>query len=279
MTDVDCVELLQWALPRLALRWPGFRRVRGQVCKRMARRMAELDLSTVAEYRARLESDPTEWKALEACCRITISRFYRDRAVFDHLRKELLPELATLATQTRQTALRAWSAGCASGEEPYTLSIAWALDVAPRFPTLRLQIVATDVSEEVLARAHAGRYGRSVLGDLPEGWLERAFTADDGTWSVRPLVRTAVIFRREDIRERMPEEPFHLILCRNLIFTYFAIPLQQQLLARIAKLLVPGGALVIGAHETLPAQSAGFLRAAERLPIYRLPITAAAAAV
>ncbi len=279
MTDAECVELLQWALPRLALRWAGFRRVRGQVCRRIARRMAELDLSTVAEYRARLESEPTEWKELEACCRVTISRFYRDRAVFDHLRKNLLPELATLATQKRETTLRAWSAGCASGEEPYTLSIAWALDVAPRFPMLRLEIVATDVSDEVLARARVDRYFRSVLGDLPEGWLDRAFTADDGTWSIRPDFRKAVIFRREDIRERMPEGPFHLILCRNLIFTYFAIPLQQQLLARIAKLLVPGGALVIGAHEKLPAQSAGFLRAADLLPIYRLPVTAAAPAV
>jgi chemotaxis protein methyltransferase CheR len=85
MQDAECVALLRWALPRLGLRWPGFRKVRRQVCKRITRRIRELGLADVTTYRERLESVPEEWPELDALCRITISRFYRDRAVFDHL--------------------------------------------------------------------------------------------------------------------------------------------------------------------------------------------------
>ena len=91
MTDRECVELLQWAAPRLRLRWDGFRRVRGQVCKRIGRRLHALGLPGVAAYRARLEADPAEWDVLDSLCRVTISRFYRDARVFDVLRDALLP--------------------------------------------------------------------------------------------------------------------------------------------------------------------------------------------
>jgi hypothetical protein len=79
MQDAECVALLRWALPRLGLRWPGFRKVRRQVCKRINRRIKELGLADVAAYREHLERVPEEWPRLDALCRITISRFYRDR--------------------------------------------------------------------------------------------------------------------------------------------------------------------------------------------------------
>src|SRR5688572_10367475 len=93
MTDAECVDLLQWALPRLGLRWQGFRKVRRQVCRRLSRRIAELGLSEAGSYRAYLESNEQEWDALAALCRVTISRFWRDRAVFEALRDEVLPQL------------------------------------------------------------------------------------------------------------------------------------------------------------------------------------------
>ncbi|HSP81167.1 MAG TPA: chemotaxis protein CheR, partial [Myxococcaceae bacterium] len=71
MTDAECVELLRWAAPRLGLRWEGFRRVRGQVCKRMARRVKALGLESVAAWRERLEADPAEWAVLDGLCRVT----------------------------------------------------------------------------------------------------------------------------------------------------------------------------------------------------------------
>src|SRR5918999_3370615 len=112
LTDVDCVSLLQWALPRLGLRWEGFRRPRRQVCRRIQTRIRELGLDGVAAYRTYLEAGPDEWPVLERLCRVTISRFYRDRGVWDVLRAELEPR-------------RIWSAGCASGEEAYTAALVW----------------------------------------------------------------------------------------------------------------------------------------------------------
>lgn len=91
MRDADCVAFLQWALPHLRLRWPGFRKVRKQVCKRIDRRCRELGLADIAAYRDYLASQPGEWPTLASMCRVSISRFYRDRAVFDQLAQVVLP--------------------------------------------------------------------------------------------------------------------------------------------------------------------------------------------
>ena len=86
MNDADCVEFLQWALPRLRMRWAGFRKVRGQVCKRIGRRLKELGLGDIDAYRSYLDKHSEEWEILDGLCRITISRFHRDRKVFECLR-------------------------------------------------------------------------------------------------------------------------------------------------------------------------------------------------
>ncbi|HEY7242812.1 MAG TPA: hypothetical protein VH678_02890 [Xanthobacteraceae bacterium] len=83
MDGEDCTAFLQWALPRRNLRWRGFRKVRAQVCKRLKRRMRELGVPGFAAYRARLEADPGEWRVFDECCHITISRFFRDRGVYN----------------------------------------------------------------------------------------------------------------------------------------------------------------------------------------------------
>ena len=127
MKNHDCTVFLQWALPQLHLRWQGMRKVRGQVCKRIQRRLRDLALPDMAAYRAYLTNHPEEWRVLDEYCRITISRFYRDRAVFDYLQQTLLPKLAQQAMDQGDPTLRCWSAGCASGEEAYTLKILWEL--------------------------------------------------------------------------------------------------------------------------------------------------------
>jgi chemotaxis protein methyltransferase CheR len=94
--EIQWVEFLQWALPRLGLRWPGFRKVRRQVIRRIARRIEALQLGDLDHYRRYLEAHAEEWPRLDGCCRITISRFYRDRQVFDALAQAGLPELVRL---------------------------------------------------------------------------------------------------------------------------------------------------------------------------------------
>ncbi|WP_141588889.1 protein-glutamate O-methyltransferase CheR [Myxococcus sp. AB056] len=268
MTDRECVELLQWAAPRLRLRWEGFRRVRGQVCKRIGRRLKALGLPDAGAYRARLEAVPSEWDALDALCRVTISRFYRDARVFEVLRHDLLPaRLESLRSQGEAT-LRAWSAGCASGEEPYTLSVLFQLGLEPRFPGARLALVATDADAGLLARAARGCYPRGALRELPRAWAERAFPGPGDEPCLAPEFRRAVDFLQQDLRSQMPDGPFHLVLCRNVAFTYFAPPLQREVLSRLVARLVPGGLLVIGGHESLPEGDFGLTRAAGPLPVF-----------
>jgi chemotaxis protein methyltransferase CheR len=133
LTDSECVEFLQWALPQLGLRWPGFRKVRGQVRKRINRRLGELGLTGIADYRDYLQAHPDEWPRLDELCRISISRFYRDRRVFDHLRDDVLPTLAQVAVARHENQVRCWSVGCASGEEIYTVVILWHEHLQPWF--------------------------------------------------------------------------------------------------------------------------------------------------
>lgn len=239
--------------------------MRGQVCKRIARRIAELKLENVAQYRARIEDDENEAKILDALCRVTISRFYRDRGVWDALRSELLPELIE---KLSQPVLRCWSAGCASGEEPYTLALLYEYALRPRWPELRLDLIATDADAYLLERAERASYREATLRELPEEWKRQGFVREGGGLQVRRELRERVRFARQDIREEMPAGPLHLLLCRNVVFTYLDESVQRSLLDRFATRLVPGGLLVIGAHEIFPGSS-DFAPVRSGLPIFR----------
>lgn len=269
MSDDSCVAFLKWCLPRLGLRWPGYRRVHRLVCKRLNRRLAELGLPDLSSYRELLEAAPAEWAGLEAICHIPISRFYRDRAVYDAIAGQLLPELAAMARRCGDKALRCWSAGCASGEEPYTLAMLWRFLLAPEWPALDLAVVATDVDETMLRRANAACYQRSSLRDLPKQWVDRAFIASGSLLCLAPDFRRGVAFACQDIRASMPEGMFHLILCRNLVFTYFDEATQSRVLQAMRTRLIPGGFLVLGKHEKLPAATVGLIPISPSLPVYR----------
>ena len=269
MKDVECVAFLQWAMPRLRLRWAGFRKVRRQVCKRLDRRLRELGLSHLPEYRSYLEGHPSEWASLDRFCWISISRFYRDMAVFQFLEREVFPQLAQTAGASGEREVRCWSLGCAAGEEAYTLAILWKLAVSPRFPGLGLRILATDVDPHAIERAREGRYAGSSVKELPEEWRLQAFVPADGGLVLKPKYRGVVTYLQQDVRQAVPAEIFHCILCRYLAFTYFEEGLQRGILERIRARLAPGGALVLGRRETLPAAVSGFEPWSPTLGIYR----------
>lgn len=267
MRDEDCITFLKWALPQLRLRWPGYRKVHRTLCKRLRRRLRALDLGDLDAYRTRLEADAAEWARLDAMCRIPISRFYRDTPVFDALRQAVLPALAVRAAKRADATLRAWSIGCASGEEPYSLAMIWAFGVQPTFPDVGLDILGTDVDETMLRRARAACYAAGSLKDLPVGWRDRAFERADEHYRLQTCLRRRVQFRRADIRHAMPDDRFDLILCRNLVFTYFASALQREVLARLVTKLAVDGYLVLGKGESPPTAIEG-LAPVDRMPIY-----------
>lgn len=260
MSDDSFSDFLQWALPRLDKRWEGFRAVTGQVESRVVDRLQELDLRSFEAYAGYLAEHPAEWDRLDALCRITISRFYRDPAVFDKLRDEILPELARTARARGASRLQAWSVGAASGEEPYTLRILWRHALCEQFGGLSMHVTATEAQPHMLRRARRGCYDRGSLRTLPDDWINRAFaydsTRDEGKhaepYCLRPVYRRHVTWRQDDVRESMPEGPFDLLLCRNLVFTYFETDLQRHLLDRFLDRLQPGGVLALAPDEALP---------------------------
>ncbi len=253
MNDAECVAFLQWALPRMRLAWRGFRKVRRTVCGRVNRRIRTLGLSDIAAYRAYLEASPPEWEELRSLCSIPISRFYRDREVFESLEHAVLPQLCEKAIQRGEGTLECWSAGCASGEEPYTLAILWQLRLAVRYASrLQLRVLGTDLDPILLDRAAAACYRQSVLKELPLSLRSQAFEQRAGEWCLRESFRKGVTFARQDICATMPDQRFDLILCRNVVFTYFAPALQDELAQRLLDRLHPGGAVVLGLHESFP---------------------------
>jgi chemotaxis protein methyltransferase CheR len=267
IADADCVQFLQRVLPRLGLHWPGFRKVRRLVCKRVGRRLRTLGVPGLAAYQEFLEAHPEEWRALEELCRVPISRFYRDRAVFEALEREVLPALAQTALDRRQIELSCWSACCASGEEPYTLAALWHLRLAARFPGVRLHLVASDVDSHLLRRARSACYRASSLKELPTDLLAQAFARAQTQFRLAEALRT-VDFVHQDIRALMPAGPFDLILCRNSVLTYFAEPLRRQVMARVVGRLRNGGALVVGTHEC-PPEGLALERWSQAPAIYR----------
>lgn len=253
MRDADCVGFLQWALPELGLRWTGFRRVRRQVCKRVVRRVASLGLTGLDAYRDLLVRDPAEWRVLDRLCRVTISRLWRDRATFAALESTVLPPLAHAAVARGRVTLDVWSCGCASGEEAHSLAILWSTRVGPNHPSLALRLVATDVDMHLLVRAGRAVYPEGATREVPDE------LAAVGLEPVADGVRVAARFRAgvhrvlHDVRDGAPGGPFDLILCRNLVFTYFEEELQRVLGASLVRALRPGGALVLGGHEVFPS--------------------------
>jgi chemotaxis protein methyltransferase CheR len=202
-------------------------------------------------------------------CRISVSRFYRDKGVFTTLRETVLPELAEQVRASETPVLRCWSVGCASGEEAYTVHLLWHLCLVGPFPDIQLEIMATDVDSHLLERAQRGRYTWGSLKDLPPRWLEVGFKRCGDDYIVRDTCRERIRFAAQDIRYELPAGPFHLVLCRNLVFTYFDDPVQRAVLTRIATRLVPGGILLVGLHETLPSECPDFVPCADRQGFFR----------
>lgn len=221
------------------------------VRRKLSRRLDELHLRDWDVYAALVESDPAERQRLAALVSVTISRFLRNRTLWEFLGREVLPTLCD-----RQP--RLWSCGCASGEEPFSLAILWR-ETCPGGP---VNILATDIDPVVLARAEAGLYAPGSLREMPPELRGRYFRPEKGGLRLSERVRGMVELRRHDLAaEPVPGGPFDLILCRNLAFTYFAEAARVEVALKLVASLSPGGWLAVGRKERLPQGVTGLLEA------------------
>jgi chemotaxis protein methyltransferase CheR len=252
MGDAEFSAFFGAVSPRLGLRAAGYHRVGGSVRKRVKRRLEALGLERFEEYRIYLDSHPEEWAWLERCARITISRFARDGDVFTALVETHLAALATAAQALGRCSLRFWSAGAASGEEAYSLAIAFRVMLAPRFEGLTLEVLGTDLDDAVLGRAGRAIYAAGSLRELPEPLRTAAFERRGEEWWLRSPFRAGVFFERRDVRGDPPPGAFDLIACRNLAFSYFDDSTQERVARALVAALRVGGLLVVGHGETVP---------------------------
>jgi chemotaxis protein methyltransferase CheR len=135
----------------------------------------------------------------------------------------------------------------------YTLALVWQLRCAPLAVDVGMRVLATDIDDEELQRARNGVYPAGALKELPEDLLKGGFERVNGFFRIRDRFRQGVELRRSDLTRELPEGLFDLVLCRNLAFTYFDESLQAETLDRVSVRMAPGGVLVVGKHEVVPA--------------------------
>ncbi len=241
------------------------------VRRRIAVRMRACGVHTYADYQALLERTPREYERLRDALTINVTRFFRNAETWGVLRRDLLP---TLLEGGRRD-FRAWSAGCSSGEEPYTLAVlaAECLDRAGRSDALeRVWVDATDIDRVCLARARAAVYRRESLSELPPELLASYFEPTGADLRVIERVRCRVTLSELDLsRQRSMRQGYHLILCRNVVI-YFDRSTQERLFQLFAEALAPGGYLILGKVETLFGPARERLQLVDpRERIYRRP--------
>jgi chemotaxis protein methyltransferase CheR len=245
---MDFEAFLSEALPPLGLSPAALGR--RNIRRRITRRMESLGIHDFRAYLSFLRRNPGEWDALRPLLTVTISRFFRNRRVFETLVRGVLSPLAV-----KGRTVRAWCAGCASGEEAFTLRILWE-ELPGRNPLLT--ILATDIDDACLQRAGEGLFLESSLREVPRTVVENYFRKEEGRFRLREDVIRSVEFRNHDLQRNPPPGAFDLVLCRNAVFTYFSTPRRVAVAEAIAKALSPDGFLVIGRTEKLPREAAGW---------------------
>ena len=216
--------------------------------RRVAKRMAAVGASTYDEYMDFLELHPGEYGLLFDAMLINVTRFFRDPDAWDVLRSQVLPAIA--AARVGDEPVRVWSAGCATGEEAYSLLMLLAEVFGEDAALGRVKVYATDVDEDALAHARAGVYTARQLDGVPAELRERFFEPSGARWAFRPDLRRCVIFGRHDLLADAPISRLDLLCCRNTLM-YLNADAQAGVLSRFSYALRPEGFLFLGRAEML----------------------------
>ncbi len=214
--------------------------------RRVRKRMFQIGASSFSEYLEKVRQDPAEANALLNTVLINVTEFFRDPQAWECLREDMLPQL--LGHLKPGDSFRAWSAGCASGEEPFSLAISLADFFGPQLSDYDIKIYATDVDEDALNVARRGEYAAAHLRRVHSAWRERYFTGDSHL-RVNREIRRMVIFGRSNLVSDAPISHCNLVICRNVLI-YFDAATQQQALSRLEYALDPGGVLFLGKAES-----------------------------
>ena len=237
-------ELLVYLREQRGFDFTGYKRP--SLVRRVRRRIGEVGISSLADYQDFLELHPEEFAPLFNTILINVTSFFRDRPSWDHLRERLLPEVLANAGP----AIRVWSAGCASGQEAYSLAIVLAEALGIEQFRERVKIYATDVDEDALAQARQAVFTEREMSGLTPEEVETWFQPEGSRFTFRKDLRRSVIFGRNDLVQDAPISHVDLLLCRNTLM-YFNADTQNRILGRLHFALEPHGVLFLGKAEML----------------------------
>lgn len=238
--------------------WSGYRKVRKGVKKRISRHMQELKCSNTAAYLDLLNRSDAVRQDCERRMAVSISRFFRDRKLWAGLEEEILPAVI----ETNKKIIRVWSAGCARGEEVYSFKIIWDRLSEKKAHHVRLAITATDFNPELIEKARAGVYTGSSLKEVPREIQQRYFDIrkSGNRFELKAFVKEGIDWKVQDIFLEPPGSGFDIIFLRNNLLTYYNDRLKEKGFTRVARALAPGGWLIVGSHEKMPAAASNFRR-------------------
>jgi two-component system CheB/CheR fusion protein len=244
--EVNLEALLDFVKRNRGFDFTGYKR--SSLERRIRKRMDEVGCQTYAEYLDHLEVHQDEFAFLFNTILINVTAFFRDAATWEYLRAEVIPNL--VAARPADAPIRVWCAGCASGEEAYTIAMVLADVLGETAYRERVKIYATDVDEEALQGARQASYSAKAVEAVPHEALDRYFERYDSRYVFRQDLRRTVIFGRNDLVQDAPISRIDLLVCRNTLM-YFNAETQSQILRRFHFGLDESGVLILGKSEML----------------------------
>lgn len=252
LRDPSFERLLSYLKESRAFDFTGYKRA--SLMRRVRHQMQQVNVGGFDDYHDYLQVHPEEFTALFNTILINVTSFFRDEEAWKLLTGKVLPELLTaLGDQP----VRAWSAGCASGQEAYSLAMVLAEAIGLSAFRERVKIYATDVDEDALTIARQATYTDKELRGLPDGFLDRYFEPSNGRYGFRKDLRRNVIFGRNDLVQDAPISRIDLLACRNALM-YFNAETQSKIVSRLGFALKPDGVLFLGKAEMLLNHTATF---------------------
>lgn len=240
--------------------------------RRVGVRMSALGLQTYKQYSAFLDEHPDEYVSLLDALTINVTQFFRDPTVYALFRDQVVPTLLAAKKARRQRIVRLWSAGCATGEEPYSLAMSMLDGIQrTRSSDALPMVIGTDIDPKALAVAKAGQYPASLIPQIPIADRHRYLESTGDTFRMKPEVMRIVRFQYLNLFEDAPIQGIDVVFCRN-VFIYFNHADQTRMLEAFWEALNKGGYLVLGRSERLaPALAKRFELVSARERVYRKP--------
>jgi two-component system CheB/CheR fusion protein len=251
--DAGFEKLLDYLRANRGFDFTGYKQP--TLVRRIAKRMSEVKIESFDAYVDYLEVHPGEFAVLFNTLLINVTSFFRDPAAWKFLAETVVPRL--LADNGSGEPLRIWSAGCASGEEAYSLAMVLCEAVGKDDFRRRIKIYASDADHDALIVARQGIYGVKEVNAVPEDLRKKYFDLVGGRYAFNPDVRRALIFGRHDLVQDAPMSRLDLLVCRNTLM-YFNVETQRRILSRFNYALRPAGFLFLGKAEMLLLHSALF---------------------